>query len=121
MKGPGHTNLDMVQFTTLPRILPEYYFPDESDIFVNTRPVPHPKFIPVNERVTFAASKDLDPIMSVLEKTVYEPSSQLLDEKGIENMREKYFSTNDRVARLQFLTNYLKTSIQVTFNLLLAL
>lgn len=117
LKEAALTADEYVQFSSFPRILPDEYIPEETDIFLNTRPVPHPPFIPFSDKAEFSMAKNIKDALPIMEQGMYQADLEAKKEEidEIVLLRDKYFSFKDRISRLQFLAQHLKFSVQESF------
>ncbi|KAJ3415178.1 hypothetical protein HDV05_005458 [Chytridiales sp. JEL 0842] len=101
---------ELVQYSLLPRVIPrrDQREPDEAVSVVCA--TPHPKYIPFKEPVYLSYGKEIKDALEEARDEMFLPTSFMKEMDKFEEIRDEYFSTNDRVERLMFLRNYLKNA-----------
>ncbi|KAJ3292885.1 hypothetical protein HDU79_000983, partial [Rhizoclosmatium sp. JEL0117] len=105
---------EIITYSLFPRVIPsrEKREPEHQVMVVCANP--HPSYINFKERVYLSYGKEIKEVLEDMADEMYQP---VLFEKEMganDEIRNEYFSTTDRFARLTFLRNYLKGSTNVS-------
>ncbi|KAJ3312701.1 hypothetical protein HDU76_002828 [Blyttiomyces sp. JEL0837] len=110
LKEEDITNVEQVQYSLLPRVTPRRDQREPNEVVMVVCATPHPNYIPFKEPMYLSYGKEIQEVLEEARDQTYTPVAFKREMSKFQNVRDEYFSTPDRVARLMFLRNYLKSS-----------
>ncbi|ORZ35341.1 hypothetical protein BCR44DRAFT_116748 [Catenaria anguillulae PL171] len=102
---------ELIAYSLFPRINPPQSQMESEDGVMAVKAVPHPSYIPFNEKVYLSYGRELGDLSGFSDRQ-YVPDLVAKDLGHLKQIQEQYHGMNDRVARIMFLQNYINGTSQ---------
>ncbi|KAI8834563.1 hypothetical protein BJ741DRAFT_609403 [Chytriomyces cf. hyalinus JEL632] len=110
LKEEDETAEEIVTYSLFPRVTPRRELREQDDPVMVVCAVPHPPFVNFKEKVHLSYGREIREQLESAAEGMYKPDVFEREMSAFDQVREEYYSTTDRFARLTFLRNYLKGS-----------
>ncbi|KAI9341476.1 hypothetical protein BDR26DRAFT_918418 [Obelidium mucronatum] len=101
---------EIITYSLFPRVIPTRTKREPDHPVMVVCATPHPRFIPFKERVYLSYGKEIKEVLEEASDQMYQPALFEKEMSDFDLIRDEYYSTTNRFARLTFLRNYLKGS-----------
>ncbi|KAJ3031777.1 UNVERIFIED_CONTAM: Hyaluronan and proteoglycan link protein 1 [Siphonaria sp. JEL0065] len=101
---------EIITYSLFPRVIPSRGKCEPDNPVMVVTATPHPPIIPFKECVFLSYGREIRETLEEAADTMYEPTLFEKEMGEFDLIRDEYYSTTNRFARLTFLRNYLKGS-----------